>query len=47
VEKILEKSTNLGYLIENIKKQNKSKPKIIGPQLTRHQNKLTVVLEID
>jgi RNA polymerase II subunit A small phosphatase-like protein/CTD small phosphatase-like protein 2 len=38
---------NLGPLIEKIRKQNESKPKILPPQPPHLKNKLTVVIEID
>ena len=37
-------SPRLSYLIDNIKKLNESKPKILPPQLPEHKGKLTVVM---
>lgn len=32
MDEAIQKSPNLGYIVENIKKQNEGKPKILPPQ---------------
>jgi len=40
----IQNSKNLSYIVENIKKQNLNKPKILPPQADQHKGKLTVVM---